>query len=199
MSVNRDASSSAAFALSTRLDTPASQEELLELSANYSTDQAACRWIKDHSDRRASQGTRRTRSTDRVFAAPSFRVSNAIQRRSESEFPDCRTCRWESWVFNANAAIPRKAPTRTPTNLTMVFLILLTNTFCIAVALLARSRHLALKHSLPWQSIELLDVISIGKLGVTFKASYRGLLVSLKVTARAAHECQRYSLLLLRF
>jgi hypothetical protein len=99
-------------------------------------------------------------------------------------------------VFNANAAVPRKRHwyTSDSAKLTLAIIISSVASFCIAVALLARSR-LAPSHSLPWDSVKLLDVISIGKLGVTFKARYRGLLVSLKVTplASAVHECQNES------
>jgi hypothetical protein len=99
-------------------------------------------------------------------------------------------------VFNANAAVPRKRHwyTSDSAKLTLAIIISSVASFCIAVAFLARSR-LAPSHSLPWDSVKLLDVISIGKLGVTFKARYRGLLVSLKVTplASAVHECQNES------
>jgi hypothetical protein len=115
-------------------------EQLLKLSANYSTDEAACRWVKDNSDR------------------------------------------WENWVFNANAAVPQEDNWHDSdaAKLTLASITFFATSFGILiVVVLARSR-LAFRHSLPWDSIGLLDVISIGKLGVTFKARYRGLLVSLK-------------------
>jgi hypothetical protein len=72
--------------------------------------------------------------------------------------------------------------------LALASIIFFATSCCFLVAvLLARSqlnRHR--RHLLPWHSIELLDVISIGKLGVTFKARYLGLVVSLKVRKSGA-------------
>jgi hypothetical protein len=87
-------------------------------------------------------------------------------------------------VFNANAAVPQEDNWHDSdaAKLTLASITFFATSFGILiVVVLARSR-LAFRHSLPWDSIGLLDVISIGKLGVTFKARYRGLLVSLKVT-----------------
>jgi hypothetical protein len=58
----------------------------------------------------------------------------------------------------------------------------------LIAVMLFRSR-IVPSHRISWQSIELIEVMSTGKLGVSFMAHYRGLQVSLKVSsASLAHE-----------